>query len=331
MKIKRILGAVLTLALLAATATNAFAATPKYENGFEGTLGGAKVVTREGDNENGGNTGTLPAVNDSVAAQFDKGVNGKALYLNGKYGVILDAKAVGEKYSIAFWINPARFSVFGPFVQIGSDLLSANKAAAWLNITKTDWDGESAPVIWSRNETTGAWPWYQKAYFSCGGGYQIPKNEWTHIALTVDGSKVGMDPVLGTEVADTVHSQLYINGELLGEGPVAGGIFTGDAKVYLGINCWDNLMKGLIDDIKIYDTVLTADEVKTAMNEPVKAAEVKTTETAETAKTAEESAAAEPADNAAPKTGVASFAVVFGLGAVIFGTGSVILKKKEQR
>lgn len=310
MKFKRFAAVLMTLLVFGMLTSTAFAATPKYEYGFDGSIGGAVVVTREGDNEDGGNAGTLPTVNESVQPQFGEGVNGQALYLDGNYGLLLDAKAVGETYTIAFWINPARFSNFGPFIQIGSDLLSTNNTATWLNITKTDWDGDSAPVIWSRNEALDAWPWYQKAYFSCGGGYQIPKNEWTHIAVTVDGSKPGMDPVLNTEVAGTVHSQLYINGELFGEGPVAKGTFSGDAKVYVGINCWDIIFKGLMDDIKIYDKVLTADEVKAAMNEP---------------------AATTAASTSSPKTGVVSYAAVFGLGAALLGTGAVVLKKKEEK
>ena len=67
------------------------------------------------------------------------------------------------------------------------------------------------------------WPWYHKAYFAVNYDNQNPleKNKWAHVVITVDGNKPGMDPVLGTEVAGTVHSKLYINGELFGEGPVA--------------------------------------------------------------------------------------------------------------
>ena len=40
--------------------------------------------------------------------------------------------------------------------------------------------------------------------------------------------------------------------------------------------------------------------------------------------------AAEPAATATPKTGVVSFALLFGLGAAAMGTGAVVLKKKER-
>lgn len=300
MKMKKILVAVMTLAMSLTAATTAFAATPVYQNGFDGSLGGAQTAVRVGDVDGLPPAPVLPTVDESITAQFDAGKNGQALYLDSSYGVILDAAAVGDTYTVAFWVNPARFSNFGPILQIGSDLLSANASAAWLNITKTDWDGDMAPVVWSRNEATTAWPWY-----AGGSGYIIPKNEWTHIAVTVDGTAVGTSDIMAV-------SQLYINGELLSSGDIATGTFTGDAKVYLGINCWDALFKGLFDDVKIYNTVLTADEVKTAMNEPAAAAE-----------------ATETATTDVPKTGVESFALIFGLGAAVLGTGSLVLKKKK--
>ncbi|MGB4659170.1 MAG: LamG-like jellyroll fold domain-containing protein, partial [Mobilitalea sp.] len=101
---------------------------------------------------------------------------------------------------------------------------------------------------------------------------------------------------------------LYVNGELIGEGPVASDTFV-DGKAYVGINCWDIKFKGLFDDIKVYDTALTAEEVKTTMNE---------------------AAGTSTSTSATPKTGVASMALLFGLGAATLGTGSVVLKKKSK-
>lgn len=312
--------------MICATSTSAFAATPVYQNGFDGDLGSAKVLTRSGDADTGSNAGTMPEVSTKVAAQFQDGKNGKALYLDGSYGVTLDTKAVGDTYSVSFWVNPARFSNFTPILQIGSDLLSAKKSATWLNITKADWDGDIAPVIWSRNEVTGAFPWYCKAYFTAGGGFTIPKNEWSHIVVTVDGSSKCVDPVTGDVIKDTVNSVLYVNGKKIGEGPVATGTFAGSSKVYLGLNCWDIAFKGLYDDVKIYNTALTAAEVKTAMDEA--AVSTAATTTKDTAATTTD-AASTTATTDVPKTGVASYALLFGLGAV--ATGSVALKKKERK
>ncbi|NLK74235.1 MAG: LamG domain-containing protein [Clostridiales bacterium] len=308
---KKMLVAVIAMLISLSVTTTALAATPIYENGFDGTLGGAQTLTRKGDNENGGNAGTMPEVDTSVKAQFQEGKNSQALYLDGTYGVLLDAEPAGSSYTIAFWINPAGFSNYGPLVQIGSDLLSQNASAKWLNITKTDWDGDMAPVMWSRNETTAAWPW-----FSGGPGYLMPSNEWTHIAVTVDASTPGLE-------ANTVLGKLYINGEYLSEGNVATEVFEGDAKIYLGINCWDINMKGLIDDFKVYNTVLNEEEIKEAMNTPAS--------TSASSTTSSEGSAKSTSTEATPKTGAVSYALVYGLVALGAGAGAVVLRKKEDK
>lgn len=325
MRMKKFFGAVMTLTMVCLTCSTVFAATPKYQYNFDGTTGGAQTAVRVGDVDGLPPTPVLPTADASVAAQFDTGVNGQAVYLDSSYGLILDAAAVGNTYSIAFWVNPARFSNFGPIIQIGEDLLDTEGKCAWLNVTKTDWAGDIAPVIWSRSEPESlklgtdpglVWPWYQTAYFAADqeNGVKLEKNAWNHVVITVDSTKVGMDPVLGTEVPGTVVSQLYINGEFVGEGPVANGTFINDSKVYVGINCWDSLFKGLFDDIKIYDVALTSDEVVTAMNEPAVDAAADT--------------AASTTTSNVPKTGVVGLGLVYGLGAI--ATGAALLKKKEK-
>ncbi len=324
MKMKKILGTVVTLAMICATVSTAFAATPVYQYGFDGELGDAQAAVRVGDTDGlpTGGVFTVPTVDTSVTAQYTEGVNGQAVFLDGSYGLILDAKELGDTYSISFWIKPERFSDYSTFLQIGSDLLGTEGNCNWLNVTKTSWVGDATPILWSRSQKADkelgladgtVWPWYQTAYFAVGENPMLlAKKDWTHVVITVDGDSVGMDPVLGTEVAGTVTSKLYINGAFVGEGPVAKYTFSEGSQVFVGCNAWDYFAKAAYDDIKVYNTVLTDADVESAMNEP--AGEV----------------AAAAASTDVPKTGVASMAIIFGLGATVLGTGSVVLKKKEK-
>lgn len=334
---------VLTAAEAAELAGAEVPLTPVKKYSFDDSLDGAKVLVREGDNEDGGNAGTLPIEGDSAKATFVEGKNGKAISLDGSFGLLLDQPAIGETYTLAFWVNPARFSNFGPIIQLGSDLLSTNTASTWLNITKTDWDGDSCPIIWSRNEITGAWPWYCTAYFTAGGGYQIPKNEWSHIVVTVDGQTPAMDPVTGYAVPDTVVSKLYVNGTYVGEGPVATGTFAGDAKAYVGINCWDIIFKGLFDDIELYDTVLTEEQIATLVGASVEATPEPTvaleptatpapTQTqAPTATIAPTEAAVETSAEAGSVSPVVIVVIVVVAVAVIGGVVFFMIKKKNAK
>lgn len=227
-----------------------------YEYLFDGDLGGAVTAVRVGDLDGLPPTPVYPTQDDSIVVAYEEGVHGQAITLDSSFGLILDAQPVGEDYTLAFWVKAERFSNFGPIIQIGSDLLSANVASTWLNITKTDWDGDMAPVIWSRNEVDATWPW-----FACGSNYVINKKEWVHIAVTVSGST----PVVGPEDGlNYAAGKVYVNGALMGEGTVALGTFAKEgSQAFVGINCWDSIFKGAFDDIKIFDSVLTDGQIVT--------------------------------------------------------------------
>ncbi len=111
---------------------------------------------------------------------------------------------------------------------------------------------------------------------------------WYHIAFTVDTAECEV--------------KYYINGELDQE-----AIISGQSPVYLGsgsIGCWNNLSTGperfcnaTFDEIKFYTRALSADEVKTIMNEE-SAVEIPEPETEAVVETQPETAA--PAEEIAP-------------------------------
>jgi LPXTG-motif cell wall-anchored protein len=68
---------------------------------------------------------------------------------------------------------------------------------------------------------------------------------------------------------------------------------------------------GSVDDVNIYNTALTQDQVKAAMT------------------TAASDDAAATTTTTVPKTGVVSYELFYGLGAAVLGTGSVLLKRKK--
>ncbi len=225
----------------------------KYTYAFDGDLGAATVVLREGDNENGGNAGTIPAAGE-YDVTYSEGKNGQAIFLDGKYGLNLNAAPIGDTYSLSFWVSADRFSDFGAIIQCGSDLLSAEGRAAWLNITRTTWGTDGAPlapVVWSRNEALDVWPWFSGADELC-----IEKKTWYHITVVVDGATAG-------SIDGMVAGTLYVDGVKVGAGDVAAKTFAADDSVmYVGINCWDVVFKGYFDDIMLYDTALTDGQVK---------------------------------------------------------------------
>ncbi|MCR4903847.1 MAG: LamG domain-containing protein [Butyrivibrio sp.] len=206
---------------------------------------------------------------DTLPLLYADGVVGNSLYVNGEYGYKLPIDSLGkDEYTISFWINAERLSTYGPTIQLGRNMGaegSTEPFVTWLNFTQTEWGTASAkifPVAWNRNSETGAWPWVYATDDSIHG-----KKEWCMVTVVATG-----DTYTQEDGFDRVASKFYLDGELMWDcsnvdeaayGGFATNILNGDGvEGYVGINYWDTVFKGFIDDMYIFDTALTDGQVK---------------------------------------------------------------------
>lgn len=217
-----------------------------YSYSFNETLGNAKVAVRNAPD-------TEPEETDDIEPQYVRGIDDKAVYLDGTYGIRLsDVESVGDSYTIAFWMKADELHDWSPFIHIGRDLYDSNKRVRlWLG-QKTD-GASIAPIISSERAQT-------EDSFEIRPGQSMPNTiepgVWYHIAFTVDGSKQGSKQgrLLGT---------LYVAGKYVGEGDVVPNTMNADDfDVYLGINCWDQLYPVAFDEVKIWNQVLDEDQIQ---------------------------------------------------------------------
>lgn len=200
-----------------------FGTSPVSVFNFENTTDGAKAVTK----------GLTPTAVEKTYNYVD-GVNGgKALSLDGTYGMELgDTQALGNSYSISFWMNPTTLGgSVDPIFAAGTF-----SPECWLNITAADrgiWCKKSGSYMDLENLPT-------KKYTT---------GEWQHVLVTVtseNGASTG---------------KLYLNGECIASGKVADGVMTtSNAKAYFGVNGWDAYFNGAVDEIMLFDRVLSEDE-----------------------------------------------------------------------
>ena len=256
---------------------------------FESADEGWKVVvadaSKAGNNayDPANNTGSRGIIDGdmSLAKILEGGVAGNMISFNRDYALDLNFEPTNTKeWSVSFWVCHAGMTDFGPTLQFGSNMAYAADAGnkvAWLNVTAGH--GNPYPVLWSRNEIydgpTGVdcWPWM------CGwDSIAYGQTEWAMITVVCSGEEQ-QSPI--ADGGTTVGAQLYINGELKydsNENYNNGTYFeyTWDAtmapdlmipaegqtfEAYFGINYWDVMYKGYLDELYVFDKALTAEDV----------------------------------------------------------------------
>jgi hypothetical protein len=148
------------------------------------------------------------------------------------------------------------------------DLTTGMTLEAWVNPTSnTGWrtavmkerSGDLSYALYSGGSTTPLATITnngQTGYGEAGNvaGSAPATNTWTHLAGTYDGTTL----------------KLYKNGTLIASQVRAGSIAVGTGPVKIGGNAaWGEWFAGQIDDVRIYNTALTAAQIATDMNTPV--------------------------------------------------------------
>jgi hypothetical protein len=89
---------------------------------------------------------------------------------------------------------------------------------------------------------------------NASGSSTLPANTWTHLAATHNGSTL----------------RLYVNGTQVGTRSVSGALLTSSGALRIGGNSiWGEFFQGRIDEIRVYNRALTANEIQADMNAPV--------------------------------------------------------------
>ncbi|MGA2677845.1 MAG: sugar-binding protein [Sedimentisphaerales bacterium] len=214
-----------------ATQDNAWENPQAFGNAeLGGLLGWWKFDEKEGttaaDSSGNGNDGTLVG-NPQWRPQ------------GGKIGGAIELSGKGDYVKIA---NESAFNI-----------TSQITVAAWVNIT-------SVPQEWTGIVTKGDTAWRLSTSFAnnvfhfgtaredyLNGVTTVSSGQWHHVACVYDGSKMS----------------IYVDGKLDVSRPQSGPIATNNFPVCIGENieltghCWN----GLIDDVRIYNYVLSENEI----------------------------------------------------------------------
>jgi arabinan endo-1,5-alpha-L-arabinosidase len=222
------------------TASKSFTITvlPKKQEGlvahypFEGEL-----TDSTGNFDTGTVTGNR-INNTGGTISYAGGVVGDAAVFNGASGIRLpNGLILGHEYSVALWLNPEQLTTYT------TTFFGAGDSNHWVSLLPKGHGGVSNnTMVWSAGST-----WYD-----AGTGLQISTDEWVHLAFTVDNGTI----------------TIYVNGEQKFTGTGFPNTFTTTDSVFsLGVNWWDTPYKGLMDELRIYQGALSAEEISDLASE----------------------------------------------------------------
>lgn len=236
MKFKRVISGLLSLAMVATSVftgdmTAAKAAempAPVASYSFEDGLGEATAMTTG----YAAYDGEVEYTTGRTGAETDK-----AVALNGKHGIVLPEENLGTSYTVSLWVNLKEdVNNFAPLLALGNDGIPK-----WMTIAGAWEDPENAAdneqyIIWGTDIAAA-----DEMHF------EIPKNTWTMLTIAQTGTDV----------------TLYKNGEEAGTMTAPYEILNGEGQgIHIGMNQWDQMFPGYVDDVLVYNAELTAEQVK---------------------------------------------------------------------
>lgn len=234
--------------ITAFSSQNAYGATPTATYNFDSDYGDADAIEREAYYSDDG-----LVKSDGSSFTYTEGPLGQCLHMNGTEALKLNVNMNTESYTVSYWLKPDRITDCTPSLMITPygfiDETFINITLAVDNISPNVWTHTLYPYD-ERNST--------------GMPGLLSKDEWLHITMVVDEN---MSADLLNEygvITDEYTSgvSLYINGYLIAVGKVPKGLCTDSTSYWFGVNIWDDLYTGYVDELYFYDEALDEASVK---------------------------------------------------------------------
>jgi hypothetical protein len=279
---------------------NAGSATPvtSHTVALPGLSAGTTYYYRVRSTDAASNPSVAPPLSESPASFVTASVNGLVAaysFNEGSGGFVNDSSGMGNTGTIsgASWTSGGRYGHALSFDGVGNwvtvndaaslDLTTAMTLEAWVKpASNAGWEtilykeraGSAGPpaqdpgLAWALYSSDGAAPpaVYGMAANATGG------NQWTHATGSTLLSLNTWTHVAGTYSGNTLR--LYVNGGLVRSINVTGPLAVSGGALRIGGNAISipfggQYFKGLIDEIRIYNRALTAQEIQNDMNGPL--------------------------------------------------------------
>ena len=162
---------------------------------------------------------------------YEQGRDGQAVRL-GDYGLKLNQQDVGDEYTVSFWVKNHSALAENQVLL----LLGYHEPENWMALSGSQ-SNTSKLKFWGNG---GGFSWTTLATTS------VPTDTWHQITIT------------GTQGQATLYRDGVSLGTVQSNNPLSGS----NADIYLGVNNWDALFDGLMDEVRVYNIALSQEEVQ---------------------------------------------------------------------
>ncbi|MCC8167849.1 MAG: family 43 glycosylhydrolase [Clostridiales bacterium] len=207
-------------------------------NSASSSGGAASLHGGAGDTWNSAVTGTANYSEDGVSGSAYEFL-GNSDDVSGE-GLELDIKTA-EEFTISLWVNTYQKVNYQPIFLAINDGYNYVTAGTYYN------NYASGGIA---NYSGRDWYWLDQNNNSSSTLKDLPTETWTYVTLTMTSDGV---------------ATLYYNGEVLSTQTIEeydSSVYT-SMPIYLGINWWDTSYCGLMDEVLVYSSALTEEEVYT--------------------------------------------------------------------
>ncbi len=188
-----------------------------------------KSGTTACDSSGNAHTGTL-----AHGPLWSAGKVGGALYFDGIDDVVTvlnsNSLNLAASFTISAWVNPA--STFADFRSV-----VAKNNSYYLYASSTGFCGDGSPFGYGENRPGAT---------VCQPS-PLPANTWTHLTLVYSGSTL----------------TLYRNGVAVNSVSASGTLPASSGNLQIAASQFGEYFKGLIDEVRVYNTALTATDIQT--------------------------------------------------------------------